>query len=292
MKILLTVFGIIIVILVAYIIWIFINLRHLSEDLKFINQESTQKELTIGIHHKIFKTLVYEINYLIKNNKIINTKFEQRHKSLQSSISNIIHDVRTPLTVASGYIQMVDDNTLDSQSKDLLQYSYEKLNQVSLSLESLYFLNQLEEKQELDLEVIELSEFINNAIIQDFDAFESKGLTLSLNTQKQVYIEFDRNNLITLFDNLISNILHYGKSQATLDLYTDSDFVILAFTNDKETSFIDVDKVYDRFYYASSNGTGLGLHIAKTIMDNNSSIIEVLSNDTEFRTVLKFNKTL
>jgi signal transduction histidine kinase len=211
-------------------------------------------------------------------------KVDQLRREL---LTNISHDIQTPLTNIKGYMNLLENQQISTKEKEqYIQVVHSEVNRLSNLTKQLLLLASIESKKELmEITTINLGEQLKNVIHQFQWSIGDKGIMMSYSLP-DILIKGDSGLLYSVWENLLTNAIKYNKENGTIDieLSTVGSEVKVIF---KDTG-IGLDqqekgKIFDRFYRADSSrarsvdGTGLGLSIVKSIVTLHSGKIEVES---------------
>ena len=239
-------------------------------------------------------------------NKLIESEKESE-KTKNELITNIAHDLRTPLTSIIGYLDiLVNNDKLDEEKKkNYLGIAFEKSKKLEVLIEDLFSFTKMNYGDELVLkkERIDLIELLNQLLSELYPLFETNDLEYSLQTNvNSLYINLDPKLIVRLFENLINNAIKYGKNGKNIIVkvkcYDDLSKVDICVINfGKLIPEKSLKKIFDKFYRVDNSrtsetgGTGLGLAIAKSIVELHGGEISVKSDTdgTEFKVTLKTN---
>lgn len=237
-------------------------------------------------------------------NKLIVSEKESE-KTKNELITNIAHDLRTPLTSIIGYLDiLVNNNTLDDEKKkNYLSIAFEKSKKLEVLIEDLFSFTKMNYGDELVLkkERIDIVELLNQLLSELYPLFETNNLEYSLQSNVNSKImNLDPKLIVRLFENLINNAIKYGK---------DGKNIVVKVKNIEELSKVEISvinfgqlipeqslkKLFDKFYRVDNSrtsetgGTGLGLAIAKSIVELHGGEITVKSDTdgTVFKVTLK-----
>lgn len=240
-----------------------------------------------------------EISMLMENEREV-------ERSKNQLITNVAHDLRTPLTSIIGYMELlVNGNNIKEDTKvKYLKVVYNKSLRLQKLIEDLFGFTKLNYgKIAMNVGKVDIVKLMAQLLDEFYPNFMDNNLEYSLETtDSQIIIEADGNLLARLFDNLINNAIKYGKDgkKVAVSIIKEEDIVHVAVTNyGKVIPKEDLDKLFNKFYRVeqsrSSNtgGTGLGLAIAKNIAMMHAGDIMVQSdlNGTIFDVTLnlKYN---
>ncbi len=243
-----------------------------------------------------------EINNMSANlkNKIEEEKAAERLKS--ELITNISHDLRTPLTTLIGYIQLVvDDKTSFEDKSKYAKISLEKSKKLKGLIDDLFEYSKLEsggiklEKVKVNIiEIIEQS--IGELSIQAKERYI--GFNKNFENSK-VELLVDPNKISRVFENVIGNAIKYSVegSNVNINLYENDENVIISFENVVDSILEeDLEKIFNRFYRTDESrnsevsGSGLGLTIAKSIVDLHGGGIWAENKEDKFIINIELNK--
>lgn len=271
----------------------------LSDTLKEIRRNGFRRRIHLGFSHQPMMRLGTELNALIDEcQRILEEKqsLELSHKQL---ISNISHDIRTPLTSLLGYVEVMKEQVLlPEEQREYLEIVYSKAWSMNRMIEEFFDLAKLESKDTgMELARVDLTEIIREALVSFYQDFMTAKVIPEIELpEKSVFVRGNRAAIERILDNLISNVLKYGSGGG---------MIRIGIREDADKVWIDVlDKgqgipesqlpfVFDRLYVAeasrnsSSRGTGLGLAIARQLVMMQNGDITVTSTPGE-RTVFSF----
>lgn len=233
-------------------------------------------------------------------NKLIISEKESE-KSKNELITNIAHDLRTPLTSIIGYIEILVNNINVSEEKkrDYLNIVYEKSKKLEVLIEDLFSFTKMNYGDELVVkkERIDLIVLLKQLIAELYPLFEKNRIECDLQTNiDKLYMNLDPKLIVRLFENLINNAIKYGKDGKNIIIKVKKnqslDNVDISVINfGKLIPNESIKKIFDKFYRVDNSrtsetgGTGLGLAIAKSIVELHSGSISVKSDldGTEFK---------
>ena len=239
-------------------------------------------------------------------NKLIESEKESE-KTKNELITNIAHDLRTPLTSIIGYLDiLVNNDKLDEEKKkNYIGIAFEKSKKLEVLIEDLFSFTKMNYGDELVLkkERIDLIELLNQLLSELYPLFETNGLEYNLQTNvNSLVMELDPKLIVRLFENLINNAIKYGKDGKNIIVkvkyYEDLSKVDISVINfGKLIPEKSLKKVFDKFYRVDNSrtsetgGTGLGLAIAKSIVELHGGEISVKSDfdGTEFKVTFKIS---
>ena len=236
----------------------------------------TNTPIMLSSHDKLVSSLANDINVELKELQKQKHRYIQGDKELKNAITNISHDLRTPLTTICGYLSLLDK---EEKSEHIAR-------QLSIIKNRTFALKQLVEELFRYTTIISDTEnsvytgtVINN-VLEDcissyYAIFKEKGITPNINLCEQKIVRsVDKTALLRIFNNIIDNAIKYSEGDLTISLFENGKIVFSNHTSDLNE--IQIGKLFDRFYTVNTarKSTGLGLSIAKALiekMDGNIS---------------------
>lgn len=217
-------------------------------------------------------------------------------------ITNVAHDLRTPLTTIVGYLELIKDDTALSK-EDVHKYSgiaYEKSIRLQEMMDDLFEFTKLDNADiKLNKSMINLSGLIMQMTDEFYPSFKDCNITPIVDLpEENIYVQGDGQLLARVFDNLISNALKYGYHNTDLKIEVSGDekYATVKVINHGDTiASEDIPLLFNKFYRTDSSrnsktgGTGLGLAITKNIVDLHHGDISVTSDDQITTFIVKFN---
>ena len=274
MEFLIVLCGIIILILSLYLFMLKKEIKKTKTQLKIAQEENSNVLLSRGFDDKSLNELIAEINKMLKYIHEKERKIYARNEALQKMITNIAHDLRTPLTSALGYIDMVKHETLTEGEKEkYLSIIEERLNKLSYLITSFFeFSKVVSQNQEIELNQENVIEILENSIVHFYEDFSNAGRQIDLETSVNRLEMMTNKSLLTrVFDNLIVNAYKHSDGDLTIRVNKQEENILLEFENEIEDNMLDVDAIFDEFYTAdisrTKGNTGLGLAIAKEFVE-------------------------
>lgn len=218
-------------------------------------------------------------------------------------ITNVAHDLRTPLTTIVGYLELIKDDTALSK-EDVHKYSgiaYEKSIRLQEMMDDLFEFTKLDNADiKLNKSMINLSGLIMQMTDEFYPSFKDCNITPIVDLpEENIYVQGDGQLLARVFDNLISNALKYGYHNTDLKIEVSGDekYATVKVINHGDTiAPEDIPLLFNKFYRTDSSrnsktgGTGLGLAITKNTVDLHHGDISVTSDDQITTFIVKFNR--
>lgn len=287
---------VIILLLIFYIIRIKKELSSISKQIEESKGEYINVH-TNAINNEVEK-LVQDINYLYDNSQKIQANNKKIEDELRKSISNISHDLRTPLTSIRGYIQLIkDDSVTEKEKAEYIKIVEKRAEHLQNLITSFYDLSRLNNSEfKFNLKKINLKTILCDSIAMYYNDFVEKHIEPTIEIDEKIDdIISDEGAVERIFSNLIGNMLKYADKNIKISLFQEKNYIVSKFENlAPNVKEEDIDKLFDRFYTTdksrSDKNTGLGLAITKALIEklghkidaklvNGSLIIEIKWNN-------------
>ncbi|EHJ51732.1 sensor histidine kinase [Streptococcus macacae] len=284
-MILLFVLSLILAIAIIYLIRYHLAVKSLSQQIEEKIDDTSQRRLTLINQPQSLTELANKIESLFEQIEKTNLIALQEKKTLDMAISNIAHDIRTPLTIASGYTQQgLRKETVNAA--DLEKIS-ENLTIVSKRLEALLEYRRLTEGTiQTEMQKVALSHLVTKSILLYYDMFQQVDIILDLQIEEEISFETDPDIFKRLFQNIISNVLKHGKEQAQLTLKQTDQEIVLQVKNIVKQPIQHLNQLTTRFYSENMSDTeessGLGLYIIQHLVGILGGSLDLATNDNWF----------
>lgn len=294
MSILVYILMTIIVILVSIIVLLSKKLNYISKALDEVVKGNLNQRIRLQNHIKPIKVLTININKLIERLQKVFEKNKINEDSIKKMISNISHDLRTPLTSMLGYMELIlNDNTLNEEEKrQYIKIVYDKGNHLYNLMEEFFQISKLESKDViLEIKQINISELVRQNVVAFFNEFKKINMEAQIDIpEKDIFVFGDEKAINRILNNLINNALKYG-SEGTLigiNLRENENYVFIdVWDNGAGIPKEEIDYVFDRLYTVEKSrklnlkSSGLGLTIVKKLVEAQKGTISVKSNPFE-----------
>ncbi|MEN1935073.1 HAMP domain-containing histidine kinase [Paenibacillus sp. 102] len=279
------------------------NVRYTYEKLQDIVKHQTGEKLLVVTDDKELQQLLVAINHLLDAKQKTNADHAKVEISMRKMLSNISHDLKTPLTVILGYTEML--NTDKAMKKEEQQALLEKVHVKTLEVMELihkfFDLAKLESGDKaIEMTKVNMNEVCREKILTFYDLVTTKGFEVHIDIpEKNIYALGNAEVLGRVLNNLISNAIAYGYDGKTFGItLRDDDSCVYVDVWDcgKGIDESHIDKVFERMYTLEDSrnrlyqGSGLGLTITKRLVEVLGGEIHLSSKPYEktvFTIVLK-----
>ncbi len=265
------------------------QLRHVIEELHYIADGHFDHRIPFVVKTDLQK-VIDSINALVDSTVASMEEERQIEQSKDDLITNVSHDIRTPLTSIIGYLGLLKSSELNEDQAKYIKIAYDKALQMKALAEDLFEYTTLRSSTNNKLVLAPLH--VNSMLEQVASGFEleaeKKNITFNVVTRpRDLVIDADAKMIVRMLNNLISNALKYGHGATEINLIANkvnNKFVELRVENNGEQiPKKSLQKIFDRFYRVESSrnlktgGTGLGLAITKSIVDLHGGTIKCQS---------------
>ncbi|MEG2289303.1 MAG: HAMP domain-containing sensor histidine kinase [Clostridium sp.] len=246
----------------------------------------------INIHTKSLNSeiedIVKNINFLYDGNQKVNAAKKSMEDEIRQSISNMSHDLRTPLTSIMGYIQLLKSEDITSEEhEEYIDIIERRTKNLESLISSFYDLSRLEGNEyRFDLKSINLEKLLCDNIALYYNDFVGNNIEPIVEIEKNLQnIISDESSVNRVFSNLIGNSLKHGAGFVKITLKSEGNIIVTEFTNSApDLNEGIVEQLFDRFFTADKSrndrNTGLGLAITKGLVEKlGNEISAELLND-------------
>ena len=276
-------------------------LGRISDAVQSISQGNLNTEVDVTGDDE-FSAMAANLNKMSSDIRKLMDKEREVERTKNELITNVAHDLRTPLTSIIGYLELLAGNTQIPQEMQhkYIEIAYSKSRRLEKLIEDLFGFTKLNYgKIAMHIGQIDIVKLLEQLLEEAYPNFEEKNLSYDLQSNVPAkIISADGNLLARLFDNLIGNAIKYGADgkRVLVKIHGEEDTVTVSVTNFGRVIPADeLPLLFNKFYRveqsrsATTGGTGLGLAIAKEIVDMHGGTIRVASdlNGTVFTVKLQ-----
>lgn len=269
MEFIIIILIIVIIILLTYLFLYHNEVKHISKEIDNIKDLDSNTLIHSKYNLKNINNLIYKINNLLTESKNIKIDYGNKNKSLMKMMTNISHDLRTPLTSALGYIDIIlkSDLSEEEKKKDLITIE-KRLRRLEELISSFFeFSKIISTNKRPTLEKINLTSVLEESVIVFYDDYKKNNREILLDcNQRKIIINSNKMLLTRIFENLIGNAYKHSNSDLNIKVEIENKVKII-FSNELLDNDVDIDRIFDEFYTVDisriKEGTGLGLAIAK-----------------------------
>lgn len=267
------------------------QLRHILDELHYIASGHFDHRIDAQLSGDM-EDVVNSINTLVESTVTAMEEERRIEQSKDELITNVSHDIRTPLTSIIGYLGLIADKQYSS-TEDVERYihiAYTKALQMKVLVDDLFEYTKVRQTSTpLIIRTLNLGNFLEQ-IAAEFELESGrKHMDIQVEvTAEPLMIEVDVDKIARVFNNLISNALKYGRGGTWVRIKAEkvgSEAIITVMNNGERIPQAALEELFNRFYRVESSrsqqtgGTGLGLAIAQSIIALHGGYIYAESND-------------
>ncbi len=272
------------------------ELRHISRELDRTSEQSYNSLVKIALFDRDINGLAAAVNRSISDHKRLKLQAEASERSLRRSVSDIAHDLRTPLSVVYGELQLMEK--MEGHSDKALGYIHiclEKTAAMKKISDDFFELAVIESDiREADIQDVNLTDLLMAFIAENEGVIRMSGLEPEIVfPERTVTAKANEAFLVRMFGNLLNNILKFSADSFRITLSGNDENACIIFSNPVPRDHsIDVDMLFERTYQGDSSrrssGSGLGLYIVKLLAQKQGLDVSAVCNDNELCITIDF----
>ena len=272
MYLLFTVIGILLLLILslsAKVYFLRKSANEISEAFRDRLTADTNTLIDISSRDRCMRKLATDINIQLRLLRSQRNLYLSGDRELKDAVTNISHDLRTPLTAICGYLELLKKEEQSDAVGRYLTIITERTEAMKALTEELFRYSVIASTSDsMELVPVNINHVLEESIAANYAALSNAGITPEIIIPKEaVHRSLNRAALIRIFNNLITNAVRYSDGDLTIELREDAR---ISFSNTAaELDEIQVGKLFDRFYTVESarQSTGLGLSIAKILTE-------------------------
>lgn len=274
------------------------DIRRMTKQLEEIIENFGTNELVrTNTHNKNLSRFASKINQLIQLFKQNQQSVEAREMELKREITNISHDLRTPLTSIKGFSALLTDPSIsEAERKEFLAIIQKKIDNLTMIVDLFYELSQLDSSdKKLTMEKQFLDQIVVDTMLMFYEDFEKKQLKVSLDEGTVPPVLADNKAIVRIVNNIIQNALTYAKSYFRISYVEEEKYIWVRAVNDVEkVNATELQQIFNRTYRLEPSRTGtqlgLGLHIVQQLVHKQGGKAVADVHENEFRIEVSFRK--
>lgn len=286
----------IIVFLLSYLFFIKKELKRICKSIQESQLSESNTLINSELDIKELKGLILEVNKILKREKEISESGARHTKNLNNMMLNISHDLRTPLTSALGYTNiLLASEKIKEDELEEVKIINERLERLEELIDSFFMFSKIaSDETSVRLERVNIISTLEDSIVSFYDDFKSERRVVNLSKSLDKYfVMSNKEILLRIFDNLIGNAYKHSKSDLYIEVSV-KDEINITFSNKILDKNIDINHIFDEFYTTdisrTKGNTGLGLAIAKKFTNILNGRIDAKIVDDNLVITIKFLK--
>ena len=238
------------------------------EKLDLIMSDDTNAKITVVSGDKQMQRLAAELNRRLRKIRKDQLRYISGDRELKDAITNISHDLRTPLTAIMGYLQLMKEIPKSEKLEQYLEIIKGRAEAMKQLTDELFRYSVVLSEQDSQPEQTDVNKVLEDSVMSYYGAMSEKGITPTVDICEEKITRFvDPTALARVFANLMNNAIKYSGGDLAITL---AQPCVITFSNKaQELSSTQVERLFDRFYTveAAHKSTGLGLSIARTLVE-------------------------
>ena len=269
-------------ILAAAVLFLAAKLFFIRQDLNSLGRqigeklrEDTNSALTLSGSDRSVKELAAELDRQLRQLRALQLQYTNGDKKIKNAVTNISHDLRTPLTAISGYLELLSEQPLPDDARRYLGVIENRTAQMRQLTEELFRYSVILSEEEAQLtETVCVNEVLEESIAGYYAALQQKNITPQITMpDSMLYCRCSRSGLSRVFMNLLNNAMKYSTGDLVI---TADDSGTVRFANPAAPiGKTQLEQLFERYYTVESaqHSTGLGLSIARTFTEQTGGSI-------------------
>ena len=251
------------------------SIKEIEKSFSKILRTDTNNTIAISSSDKDIKNLTINLNNNLSELRGQKLQYKNGNQELKKIITNISHDLRTPLTAIKGYVDLIEQEKLSNNQKKYLKVIQKKSNELTELTGQLFEYTKL---MDIDVKIKKeeccINEILEETLVSYYSIFKEQNIIPNISIcSTKVYKIVNKISIIRVFENILSNVIKYSNGDLKVKMQENG---TITFSN-KATSLDEttVQKIFDRYFSVENakESTGIGLSIAKQLVElNNGSI--------------------
>ena len=264
----------IIFVLLAKVYFLRKSAQEISEAFRDRLTADTNTLIDISTRDPYMRQLAADINMQLRLLRKQRHKYLTGDRELKEAVTNISHDLRTPLTAICGYLDLLDKEDKSENTSRYLSLIGNRVEAMKQLTEELFRYSVILSTGDLVLEPVCVNGVLEESIAAFYGALTSRDIQPEIHiTENRIERQLNREALGRVFSNILNNALKYSDGDLAITLRDEGDII---FSNTASgLNEVQVGKLFDRFFTveAARNSNGLGLSIAKTLVEQMGGFI-------------------
>lgn len=257
------------------------SIKEIEKSFTYILKADTNNIITISSSDKDIKSLAININDNLTDLRKQTLQYKSGNQELKKIITNISHDLRTPLTAIKGYIDLIQQENLSNKQKQYLKIVKKKSNELTELTKQLFEFSKL---MDIDIKIEKeqccINEILEETLVSYYNIFKEKNIVSKVSIcNNKIYKMINRISIIRVFENVLSNVSKY--SNGDFKVIMNENGTILFSNKASSLDATTVQKIFDRYFSVENakESTGIGLSIAKKLIELNNGTIKATYNN-------------
>ena len=274
------------------------QIREVCRQLAFHRREKSNQEIRINVRSTEIMQLQNEINELYRDSNEILTEYQNADRTLKDMITNISHDIRTPLTSIDGYFQLLCGTQDEDEKRRYIEIIQNRIQSLGAILEQLFTYVHIQNSViQMEMKNCDVKQCLCENLFSFYEDFKKQGIEPEVHlTEEPVYAFLDASQMARVLQNILKNALVHGDTCITISLEKADNRILLNIKNRTYEKHLDKPElVFERFFQGEKarnhQSAGLGLCIAKELVEQMHGKIRTYYQENYFGIELEFAET-
>ena len=249
--------------------------QEISEAFRDRLTADTNTLIDISTRDPYMRQLAADINMQLRLLRKQRHKYLTGDRELKEAVTNISHDLRTPLTAICGYLDLLEREEKSVNTARYLSLIENRVDAMKQLTEELFRYSVILSTEEMAMETVHINGVLEESIAAFYGALTNRGIQPQIHmSDRRIEKQLNRDALARVFSNVLNNALKYSDGDLEITLLDDGKIV---FSNTAtRLNEVQVGKLFDRFFTveAARNSNGLGLAISKTLVEQMGGTIQ------------------
>ncbi|MCX4326814.1 MAG: HAMP domain-containing sensor histidine kinase [Lachnospiraceae bacterium] len=265
---------IICIILIIYIVCIELQLNSIKKQLDRRRENEASNPVLLEIRDKGIEEMTVSLNKTLRREAALRVSQEIKEQEFKKLITNISHDIRTPLAVMKGYLQLMRKTEMDGAGREYLEICLNHTSAMEKIIKQFFeysYWSGMEEK--ITLKKVNITNLVTEVMTDFIPEFEKNNMVMELESTGTYFGMADKELLMRIMQNLLKNSLRYSEGNVKVSIMSmrEKPFLEISVKNPAGRDCnIDTSQVFNRFYVGKeerNHSTGLGLSIVKMLVE-------------------------
>ncbi|HKM21658.1 MAG TPA: HAMP domain-containing sensor histidine kinase [Lachnospiraceae bacterium] len=273
------------------------QIREICRQLAFHRRENSNQEIRIDVHSGEIMQLQREINELYRSSNEILTEYQNADKTLKDMITNISHDIRTPLTSIDGFFQLLCETQDEDEKRRYTEIIQNRIKALGAILEQLFtYVHIQNSSMQIEMKKCDIKQCLCENLFSFYEDFKKQGIEPEVHlTEEPVYVLLDELQMARVIQNILKNALVHGDARIIVSLEKVSSKILLHIRNHTNEQHSEKPElVFERFFQGdkarNTQSSGLGLCIAKELVEQMHGSIRAYYQDDYFGIEIAFEE--
>lgn len=262
----------------------------LAREIAWRREHQSSRTLRLAFPDRAHDELTSEIERLFQLIDQKRAELNEQSTEMHQTITNLAHDLRTPLTSAKGYLNLIAAAPGSARNDMRLKIVQQRLEVLEYLLNQLFSYAQLQEDEEGPKEEIALYGYVTAFFLSYYPQFEAKRMAVDFDIEKDLTLYADVGAFERILSNVVQNALRYGENALHVCIRRQEDGILFSFENAVSGKIDEVERLWERAVtgerHRPEGASGFGLSIIRTLVERMGGRVEMELQDKRY--ILRF----